>query len=63
MGVALYGVAQVRKTKLRSETEWRVWCKTKARPNDIPSTPDNVYKEQGWQGWGHWLGTGNVRTR
>ena len=25
-----------------------------------PLTPHNVYKHDGWQGWGHWLGTGNV---
>ena len=26
----------------------------------MPSTPDQVYKHEGWQGWGHWLGTGKV---
>ena len=32
----------------------------KARPANIPSHPDKVYKHDGWQGYGHWLGTGNV---
>ena len=22
-------------------------------------TPHRTYKDGGWQGWGHWLGTGN----
>ena len=26
----------------------------------MPSGPDEVYKHDGWQGYGHWLGTGNV---
>ena len=25
----------------------------------MPSAPDKVYEDGGWQGWGHWLGTGN----
>ena len=26
----------------------------------MPSNPQRTYKHEGWQGWGHWLGTGNV---
>ena len=26
----------------------------------MPSTPDRAYKHEGWQGYGHWLGTGTV---
>ena len=29
------------------------------RPRNMPSNPDKIYKDAGWQGWGHWLGTGN----
>lgn len=29
-------------------------------PKDIPSGPDRVYRDQGWAGYGDWLGTGNV---
>ena len=39
--------------------EWTAWCKTGMRPAGLPSRPDTVYKNCGWQGWGHWLGTGN----
>ena len=26
----------------------------------MPTAPHEAYKHVGWQGWGHWLGTGNV---
>jgi hypothetical protein len=47
---------------LKSNGEWRAWCKSGKRPNDIPTNPGRVaqYKEQGWTGWGDWLGTGNI---
>ena len=31
-----------------------------ARPANIPSGPGKVYTHDGWQGYGHSLGTGNV---
>ena len=49
-----------RSLKMKNTAEWRAWCKTSARPANIPSTPDAVYKHDGWQGYGHWFGTGNV---
>ena len=30
------------------------------RPNDIPAVPARVYESEGWNGWGDWLGTGNL---
>ena len=44
---------------LAGKTEWRVWCKEGRRPPNVPTHPDATYKDGGWQGWGHWLGTGN----
>jgi superfamily II DNA or RNA helicase len=35
--------------------EWKSFAKTNARPLDIPSHPDNVYKE--WTNWPDFLGT------
>ena len=29
------------------------------RPPNVPTRPDRTYKDGGWQGYGHWLGTGN----
>ena len=46
--------------KLKNHREWRVWCKSEARDAKISSTPDRTYKHDGWQGYGHWLGTGNL---
>ena len=31
-----------------------------ARPANVPSNPNQTYKHDGWQGYGHWLGTGNL---
>ena len=47
---------------LASEKEWRVWNKEGLRPPNVPSAPDRTYKDAGWQGWGHWLGTGNANS-
>ena len=46
---------------LASKKEWRVWCKEGMCPPNVPSAPHHTYKDAGWQGWGHWLGTGNIR--
>ena len=49
-----------RALQLVSAAEWRAWCSSSARPSNVPSAPDKVYKHDGWLGWGHWLGTGNT---
>ena len=46
--------------KLANKVDWRAMCKNGLRPPNVPSTPDRTYKHDGWQGWGHWLGTDNV---
>lgn len=56
-GALLYA----RKLKLANQEEWKAWCKSTSRPGNIPSRPDKVYKQDGWQGYGHWLGTGKVK--
>lgn len=45
---------------LKSQDEWRTWIKSGKRPADIPSTPNLVYKDDGWAGFGDWLGTGRI---
>lgn len=45
-----------RSLKLKSRTEWSKYAKTGLRPDDIPSTPSNTYKNKGWKGMGDWLG-------
>ena len=52
-----------RTLKLRSSIEWREYCKGELegrvpKPEDIPASPRNTYKDHGWQGFRDWLGTG-----
>ena len=56
-------LAVARSLNLASSTEWHVWSKEGRRPANMPSDPPKVYKDHGWQGWGHWLGTGNQHTK
>ena len=36
--------------------EWKAWSKEGQRPRNVPAVPNKVYKDDGWQGWGDWLG-------
>ena len=46
---------------LNGKEAWKAWCKEGMRPPNVPSRPDDIYEGGGWQGWGHWLGTGNAK--
>jgi superfamily II DNA or RNA helicase len=57
--------AFVRSLKLKSATEWSLYCKNGIidklkRPKNIPAGPAATYKGKGWAGMGDWLGTGSV---
>ena len=58
-----------RSLSLASSTEWLKFCKGKLRktkgslPNDIPASPNIVYRSRGWKSYGDWLGTGLVATQ
>ena len=49
-----------RSLKLKGLEEWEEYSKSGKRPHNIPSSPNIVYKEKGWKGYGDWLGTGNI---
>ena len=53
----------VRGLGLASTTEWDGYCTSGKKPNDIPKSPDGVYAQVGWAGWGDWLGTGQIATQ
>jgi len=58
----------VRKLGLENNQQWRAYVRGEYRelgkkPNDIPSNPNFVYRNDGWTGYGDWLGNGNVSTR
>ena len=50
-----------RSLNLKGRANWREWSKSGERPANIPGCPEYVYKHDGWQGYGHWLGTGNAK--
>lgn len=57
--------AFVHKLNLRNEAEWRDWLRGRRpelepRPAQIPTAPEDVYRDRGWQGFGDWLGSGYV---
>ena len=41
---------------LKSQAEWREYCKSGKRPEDIPTNPNHKYAGSGWIGYGDWLG-------
>ena len=52
-----------RSLKLTSTDEWYAWNSRGSRPANIPCRPDQVYRDDGWQCWGHWLNTSTQRLR
>jgi hypothetical protein len=50
----------VRSLGLKNVDEWREYCKSGEKPDDMTSSPQKVYKNKGWEGWGDWTGTGNT---
>jgi len=52
----------VRSLGLQTSNEWKLYCQNKfnnqeVKPTDIPSSPNSVYKTNGWNGIKDWLGT------
>ena len=45
---------------LKSQAEWNDHWRSQRRPDDIPAYPNEIYVDDGWAGWGDWLGTGRV---
>ena len=53
----------IHRLRLASRTEWELFCrgelKNKPRKSEnVFSFPDLAYRDEGWQGWDHWLGAG-----
>ena len=42
-------------------TEWKKWAKSTERPENIPSNPNRVYKNEGWINSADWLGNNKGR--
>ena len=41
---------------LRGFDEWRKYASSGQRPDDIPSSPENHYRDEGWAGHSDWTG-------
>src|SRR5262249_6782739 len=54
--------AFVQNLGLESEKQWRAYCRSGQKPNDIPVAPNTVYAESGWISIGDWLGTGRRKS-
>ena len=46
----------VRSLNFKSQTEWKKYCKSEKRPDNIPADPQKTYKNSGWVNWSYWLG-------
>ena len=43
--------------KFKNQNQWILYCRSGAKPNNIPAGPEKVYKNKGWKGLGDWIGT------
>lgn len=43
---------------LKSVEEWHKYCKSATKPDDIPSSPKSIYKNEGWKGMPDFLVSG-----
>jgi superfamily II DNA or RNA helicase len=49
--------AFVHRLKLKNQMEWKVYAGSGKKPHDIPSKPDAVYADAGWESTSDWLGS------
>ena len=55
--------AFARGLKLAKQKEWQTYAALGKLPADVPADPLRVYRDQGWDSWGDWLGTGRIANR
>ncbi len=53
----------VHNLNLKNVEQWKSYCRSGKRPQNIPVKPDTVYKKNKWTGYGDWLGTETVATQ
>jgi superfamily II DNA or RNA helicase len=51
--------AFVQRLGLQSSGDWKTYCRSGNKPDDIPRTPATVYANAGWTCLSDWLGTGS----
>jgi superfamily II DNA or RNA helicase len=50
----------IRNLVLKNTNDWRKYCESGEKPDNIPYSPNTVYKSTGWVSMGDWLGTGKI---
>lgn len=45
---------------IKNQKEWKNYSKKGNKPYNIPANPNQVYQNNGWAGFGDWLGTGII---
>ena len=50
----------VHSLNLSNQNEWGKYCTSGKKPADIPSNPNLIYAEKGWEGYSDWIGTYTV---
>ena len=53
----------VRTLKLKDNTAWKEYCKSKDKPDNITSSPNQTYKNDGWIDIPDWLGNENLSNK
>ena len=53
--------AFVHTLNLSGQVEWKVYCKSGNKPDNIPTVPEIAYKNKGWQGYSNWVGSSRSR--
>jgi superfamily II DNA or RNA helicase len=46
----------VRALGFETKTEYEAWARSDKRPLNVPALPSRTYANEGWCGWGDWLG-------
>jgi len=46
----------VRSLNLKNGREWKDFCKSGEKPENIPNVPNIYYKDHGWASWDDWFG-------
>ena len=55
--------AFVQKLRLKGQKDFEDWCRAGKRPEFITTHPSRSFKNNGWEGWGDFLGTGRVANK
>ena len=50
----------VKLLNINTVAEWKKYCLSGKKPANITSSPDTIFKYNGWKNWSDWLGNGKI---